>query len=97
MLNMPDDIAKIYKNVPEMVEIDNRGYEICRPLFSHSDLPRNFGLKEVQLSDYKGEEFVYAINVHFCFFHLQQTIFWCCLHRQHPVSHLPTHINSGLC
>ena len=64
MLNMPDDIAKIYKNVPEMVEIDNRGYEICRPLFSHSDLPRNFGLKEVQLSDYKGEEFVYAINVH---------------------------------
>ncbi len=61
---MPDDIAKIYKNVPEMVEIDNRGYEICRPLFSHSDLPRNFGLKEVQLSDYKGEEFVYAIYVH---------------------------------
>ena len=42
MLHMPDDIAKIYKNVPEMVEIDNRGYEICRPLFSHSDLPRNF-------------------------------------------------------
>jgi len=64
MLHMPDDIAKIYKNVPEMVEIDNRGYEICRPLFSHSDLPRNFGLKEVHLSDYKGEEFVYSMYVH---------------------------------
>ena len=28
MLDMPDDISQIYKNVPEMREIDNRGYEI---------------------------------------------------------------------
>tara|TARA_R100000908_G_C3753772_1_gene148114 strand:- start:561 stop:1826 length:1266 start_codon:yes stop_codon:yes gene_type:complete len=64
MLDMPDDISQIYKNVPEMREIDNRGYEICRPLFSHSSLPYNFDLKSVNIKNYMNEEFVYAMYVH---------------------------------
>ena len=33
------DIIDIYKDVPEINEMDNRGEPICRPLFSHSSLP----------------------------------------------------------
>ena len=51
MLDMPDSIAKIYKDVPEINEIDNRGFPICRPLFSHSSLPFNFELEQVDVNN----------------------------------------------
>ena len=43
ILNPPPEILEIYKDVPEINEIDNRGFPICRPLFSHSSLPRDLG------------------------------------------------------
>ena len=64
MLDMPGSIAKIYKDVPEINEIDNRGFPICRPLFSHSSLPFNFELEQVDVNKYDGGEFVYCVYVH---------------------------------
>ena len=64
MLDMPDSIAKIYKDVPEINEIDNRGFPICRPLFSHSSLPFNFELEQVDVNKYDSGEFVYCVYVH---------------------------------
>ena len=57
-------IIKIYKDVPEINEIDNRGFPICRPLFSHSSLPFNFELEQVDVNKYDGGEFVYCVYVH---------------------------------
>jgi hypothetical protein len=65
MHDIPPDILEIYKNVPEINEIDNRGFPICRPLFSHSSVPRDLGLKDVWLDDFDFKlPFVYAIYVH---------------------------------
>ena len=63
--NAPPEILEIYKNVPEINEIDNRGFPICRPLFSHSSLSKELGLKEVWVDDFDFKSpFVYAIYVH---------------------------------
>jgi hypothetical protein len=65
MHDIPPDIFEIYKNVPEINEIDNRGFPICRPLFSHSNVPMDLGLKDVWLDDFDFKlPFVYAIYVH---------------------------------
>ena len=65
ILNPPPEILEIYKNVPEINEIDNRGFPICRPLFSHSSLSKELGLKEVRVDDFDFKSpFVYAIYVH---------------------------------
>ena len=65
MLEPPDEIIEIYKNVPEINEIDNRGFPICRPLFSHSGLPGNLGFKDVWVDDFDFKlPFVYATYVH---------------------------------
>ena len=65
ILNPPPEILEIYKNVPEMNEIDNRGFPICRPLFSHSSLPKELGLKDVWVDDFDFKlPFVYATYVH---------------------------------
>ena len=65
ILNPPPEILEIYKNVPEINEIDNRGFPICRPLFSHSSLSKELGLKEVWVDDFDFKSpFVYAIYVH---------------------------------
>ena len=42
--NPSEEIINIYKGVPEINELDNRGFPICRPLFSHSSLPYVLGL-----------------------------------------------------
>ena len=63
--NPPPDIADIYKDVPEINEIDNRGFSICRPLFSHSSLPDELGLDIVELSEFEFKsEFSYYVHVH---------------------------------
>ena len=57
------DIIEIYKHIPEINEIDNRGFLISRPLFSHSSLPKTLDLVEVDDFDFKSE-FSYCIFVH---------------------------------
>ena len=60
-----DEIIKIYRNVAEINELDNRGFPICRPLFSHSSLPNVLGLKKVEREkfDFKSK-FSYFVHVH---------------------------------
>ena len=65
MLGAPQKIIEIYKDVPEINEIDNRGFPICRPLFSHSSLPIELGLESVRIEnfDFKSS-FLYSVYVH---------------------------------
>jgi len=59
------EIIDVYKHIPEMNEIDNRGFPMCRPLFSHSGLPGNLGFKDVWVDDFDFKlPFVYATYVH---------------------------------
>ena len=61
----PPDIANVYKDVPEINEIDNRGFPICRPLFSHSSLPDDFEMELVKRSEFDFKsEFSYFVHVH---------------------------------
>ena len=61
----PPDIANVYKDVPEINEIDNRGEPICRPLFSHSSLPDDFEMELVKRSEFDFKsEFSYFVHVH---------------------------------
>jgi len=59
------DIIDIYKDVPEINEMDNRGEPICRPLFSHSSLPDRMEMEllPTEKFDFKSE-FSYVIHVH---------------------------------
>ena len=63
--NPSEEIIKIYRHVAEINELDNRGFPICRPLFSHSSLPNVLGLKEVERTkfDFKSK-FSYFVHVH---------------------------------
>ncbi len=63
--NPSEEIIKIYRHVAEINELDNRGFPICRPLFSHSSLPSVLGLKEVERTkfDFKSK-FSYFVHVH---------------------------------
>ena len=61
----PPEISLIYKNVPEINELDNRGFKICRPLFSHSSLPNTLDLDVVEVDDFDFKsEFSYFVYVH---------------------------------
>ena len=72
--NPSEEIIKIYRHVAEINELDNRGFPICRPLFSHSSLPSVLGLKEVERTkfDFKSKfsefdfdtKFTYFVHVH---------------------------------
>jgi hypothetical protein len=65
MHNPSKEIIDVYKHIPEINEIDNRGFPICRPLFSHSSLPKELGLKDVWVDDFDFKSsFVYATGVH---------------------------------
>ena len=63
--NPSEEIIKIYRQVAEINELDNRGFPICRPLFSHSSLPSVLGLKQVERTkfDFKSK-FSYFVHVH---------------------------------
>ena len=59
------DIIDVYKNVPEINELDNRGFKICRPLFSHSSLPNTLDLDVIEVDDFDFKsEFSYFVYVH---------------------------------
>ena len=63
--NPSEERIKIYRHVAEINELDNRGFPICRPLFSHSSLPSVLGLKQVERTkfDFKSK-FSYFVHVH---------------------------------
>ncbi len=59
------DILKVYEHIPEINEIDPRGYKMCRPLFSHSGLNEKLGLKEVEINEYDWKSnFLYITTLH---------------------------------
>ncbi len=60
-----EDIINIYKGVPEIIEKDNRGFPICRPLFSHSSLPIEMGYTLIKRTEFDFDtKFTYFVHVH---------------------------------
>jgi len=58
-------ILKLYDDVSEIKELDNRGILINRPLFSHSSLPNTLGTDAVHVKEFDFKEpFLYCICVH---------------------------------
>ena len=63
--NPSPESLELYKNVPEIYDIDNRGFPICRPLFSTSDMHYFLKLKEKDISELKDvENFLYFTMLH---------------------------------
>lgn len=48
----PKHILNLYKHVEEIHDIDQRGFKITRPLFSHSSLPSILGLESVHTEQF---------------------------------------------
>ena len=63
--NPPDDIIKLHSHIPEINEIDNRGFPMCRPLFSDSGILDSLEYKclDIEEFDFKSE-FYYPVFVH---------------------------------
>ena len=56
---------ELYKHIPEINEVDNRGFPICRPLFSTSDMHCTLGLRQKPVSELKSSEsFLYITLLH---------------------------------
>ena len=66
MLHDPsEEVMRVYKNIPELTEIDNRGAELRRPLFSHSSLATNMKAKRIHIKDFKfNTNYAYSVLVH---------------------------------
>jgi len=63
--NPSAESLELYKDVPEINDIDNRGFPICRPLFSTSDMHNYLNIKEKNISELKdGENFLYITMLH---------------------------------
>jgi len=59
------DVMKLYDHIDEIKEIDNRGFELCRPLFSHSELPKYLDCKNIDKKEFKwDQEFIYSVLLH---------------------------------
>jgi len=55
----------LYKDIPEINEIDNRGYPMCRPLFSTSDMHYTLNIREKKAEDLAPDEnFIYPTILH---------------------------------
>ena len=56
---------ELYKHIPEINEIDNRGFPICRPLFSTSDIHDTLGIKVKPYEELtESESFIYTVLLH---------------------------------
>jgi hypothetical protein len=65
MHDASESILKLYDDVSEIKELDNRGILINRPLFSHSSLPDTFGTDAVHVKEFDFKEpFIYFVCVH---------------------------------
>lgn len=61
----PPEILEVYKDVEEINEIDSRGYRMCRPLFSHSDLGMVMNLDPVKYEEVEPKEnYLYIVTLH---------------------------------
>tara|TARA_B100000424_G_scaffold192283_1_gene149885 strand:- start:519 stop:1814 length:1296 start_codon:yes stop_codon:yes gene_type:complete len=59
------ELIDVYKGVPEINELDNRGFPICRPLFSHSSLPNQLGFNLIKSDEFDYDtKFTYFVHVH---------------------------------
>jgi len=65
MHDASESILKLYDDVSEIKELDNRGILINRPLFSHSSLPDTLGTDAVHVKEFDFKEpFLYCVCVH---------------------------------
>jgi hypothetical protein len=65
MHDASDYILKLYDDVSEIKELDNRGFLINRPLFSHSSLPDVLGTTDIHVREFDFKEpFIYCVYVH---------------------------------
>ena len=56
---------ELYKHIPEINELDNRGFPICRPLFSTSDIHDTLNIKVKPKSELtESESFIYTVLLH---------------------------------
>lgn len=63
--NPSEEILKIYSHIEEIYEVDPRGYNITRPLFSHSDMPNFLKTPTVNIEDFNWDKpFVYSVVLH---------------------------------
>ena len=59
------ELIDVYKGVPEINELDNRGFPICRPLFSHSSLPNQLEFNLIKSDEFDYDtKFTYFVHVH---------------------------------
>ena len=63
--NPSEEILKLYSHIEEIYEIDPRGYNITRPLFSHSDMPNFLNTPTVNIEDFQWDKpFIYSVVLH---------------------------------
>ena len=63
--NASDDILEIYKDVPEINEVDPNGNRMVRPLFSHSTLPFVMNFKPVDINEIDEDtHYFYFVTLH---------------------------------
>ena len=63
--NPSEEILKLYSHIEEIYEIDTRGYNITRPLFSHSDMPNFLNTPTVNIEDFQWDKpFIYSVVLH---------------------------------
>ena len=62
-----EEVLRYYRDIPEITETDNRGFQITRPLFSHSSVPDELGFESVEISNdlfTEENELFYFLHVH---------------------------------
>lgn len=62
-----EEVLRYYKDIPEITELDNRGFQITRPLFSHSSVPDELGFESIEISNdlfTEENELFYFLHVH---------------------------------
>lgn len=63
--SMSDNILKLYENIPEIKEKDSRGYDMVRPLYSHSGLNSAFKIYAEDINTFDlNNNFYYFILCH---------------------------------
>jgi len=65
MDSVTDHMIELYKDVPEINELDSRGYPLVRPLFSHTALNHTFNIDTKSFEELsEGEHFYYFVQMH---------------------------------
>jgi hypothetical protein len=62
-----EEVLRYYRDIPEITETDNRGFQITRPLFSHSSVPDELGFESIEISNdlfTEENELFYFLHVH---------------------------------